>query len=371
MDKPSKKEDRFESMVKRVLGVLDENRGIAIVAVVAAGLIAGAIFFKVNAEKNKERMAWNKLAMKTGDSASPSDLRALIKQFEGTSTEFYFRLVFARRLYSQARHLEAKRDETSVQQRKVQLSEAVDTLALAHNRFPDHALAETAQKLFEALSKELEWVTRHQGSLSPETPREYKKKEWKKKVDKQARPVENMDDKPGENPQVTLETTQGVVVIELFEDDAPNHVANFISLVEEGSLDGRDFFDVRDTLVAAGCPNDDGSSVSEYLMNLEVTTHPIEAGSVGMMLDGENQSAGAKFFLARAPIPPWNGKITIFGRVLVGLSVLKKLTREDRLQSAWLDKKRLHDYAPMVKYRKSLVDEDKAEGKEDKTGAGD
>ncbi|MHC5080789.1 MAG: peptidylprolyl isomerase, partial [Planctomycetota bacterium] len=55
-------------------------------------------------------------------------------------------------------------------------------------------------------------------------------------------------------PRVRLKTDRGEIVLELFEDDAPNHVANFISLVLEGFYDGLVFHRVEDWIVQGGCP---------------------------------------------------------------------------------------------------------------------
>ncbi len=72
-------------------------------------------------------------------------------------------------------------------------------------------------------------------------------------------------------PRVLLETTRGPVVIELFEDQAPNTVANFIQLVESGFYDGSDFYQVVDDFVAqGGDPIGDGSGTSGRFIADEV-----------------------------------------------------------------------------------------------------
>ena len=56
-------------------------------------------------------------------------------------------------------------------------------------------------------------------------------------------------------PQVLLKTSKGDVIIELYEDEAHNTVANFISLVEKGYYDGLTFHRVLDGFMAqGGCP---------------------------------------------------------------------------------------------------------------------
>ncbi|HIF31619.1 MAG TPA: peptidylprolyl isomerase, partial [Planctomycetaceae bacterium] len=60
-------------------------------------------------------------------------------------------------------------------------------------------------------------------------------------------------------PRVVLHTTEGDIVLELFENEAPETVGNFINLLEKGFYDGRSFFRVtRGFLAQTGCPKDNG-----------------------------------------------------------------------------------------------------------------
>src|SRR5579863_8149222 len=73
-------------------------------------------------------------------------------------------------------------------------------------------------------------------------------------------------------PQVLLKTTKGDVVVELYEDEAPNTVANFISLVEKGFYDGTKFHRVLDGFMAqGGDPTGTGSGGPGYTIKCECT----------------------------------------------------------------------------------------------------
>ena len=57
-------------------------------------------------------------------------------------------------------------------------------------------------------------------------------------------------------PQIQIQTDRGNVTIEMFEDDAPNTVANMISLIEKGFYDGLNFHRViPDFMIQGGCPD--------------------------------------------------------------------------------------------------------------------
>ena len=72
-------------------------------------------------------------------------------------------------------------------------------------------------------------------------------------------------EKQNDRPQVVLKTSKGDIVIELFEDEAPNTVANFVSLIEKGYYDGLTFHRVIDGFVAqGGCPKGDGTGGPGY-----------------------------------------------------------------------------------------------------------
>jgi cyclophilin family peptidyl-prolyl cis-trans isomerase len=170
------------------------------------------------------------------------------------------------------------------------------------------------------------------------------------------------DAKAGNLPRVKLETSQGDIVIELFEDQAPNTVANFISLVEKKFYDGLSFHRVIPGFMAqGGDPNGDGSGGPKYTIPDEVGNPDHREhfrGSLSMAKTQAPDSGGSQFFLCFVPTSHLDGLHTVFGRVVEGMDVLAKLTRTegvpgrptpDKIVKATVISKRNHPYQPKTK----------------------
>ena len=142
---------------------------------------------------------------------------------------------------------------------------------------------------------------------------------------------EKMDDLP----RVKLETTDGDVVIELFENQAPNTVANFIKLVKEGYYDGLEFFHVVPSSYArSGCKANDGTTNPGYRIRNEFENGRRHfAGTVVMQNDGEN-TAGSQFIILHRADPNMAGKVVAFGRVIEGLDLVYGFKPVNRIRSA-------------------------------------
>ena len=158
-------------------------------------------------------------------------------------------------------------------------------------------------------------------------------------------------------PRVELITARGRIVVELFENEAPNTVANFISLVEAGFYDGTKFHRVIQNFMAqGGDPNTKpgatgipGQGGPGYRIPDEHTRQGARnhfAGSLAMAKTDAPHTAGSGFFLTHEPTPDLNGKHTVFGRILEGLDVARGLKINDLLVSAIVLRKRDHDYNP-------------------------
>lgn len=143
-------------------------------------------------------------------------------------------------------------------------------------------------------------------------------------------------------PRVKFHTGQGDIVLELFENEAPNTVANFLSLVEKGFYDGTQFHRVLPNFMAqAGDPLSKdpaknkgkiGSGGPGYTIADECNqpNHRIHfRGSLSMAHAAAPDSGGSQFFITFAPTPFLDGKHTVFGRVIEGLDVLPKIQRID------------------------------------------
>jgi peptidylprolyl isomerase len=141
-------------------------------------------------------------------------------------------------------------------------------------------------------------------------------------------------------PRVKLVTTRGEILVELFIDQAPSTVANFIKLVDAGYYDGLDFYQVVDHLLAlTGDENGDGSgSTGKYLQDehqredaraavrgsLVMAKIPLE--KVGEFVPN---SGSAQFAILYLPITSIAEQQTVFGRVIEGMDVVGSLRRVD------------------------------------------
>ncbi len=125
--------------------------------------------------------------------------------------------------------------------------------------------------------------------------------------------------------RATLHTNQGDIVIQLYSDDAPLTVANFIHLCEEGFYNGSIFHRVvRDFVIQVGCPRGDGWGGPGYTIRCEINLHRYVRGSVGMALAGKD-TGGSQFFITHSPQPHLDGRYTIFGQVVAGMEVVDRI----------------------------------------------
>ena len=166
------------------------------------------------------------------------------------------------------------------------------------------------------------------------------------------------EEKADDLPRVKIETTKGTIIVELFENQAPNTVANFISLVESHFYDGTPFHRVIPQFMAqGGDPTGTGTSGPGYTIDCECELPNARKhflGSLSMAHAGKD-TGGSQFFLTFRPTEHLDGRHTVFGRVIKGFDVLPKITRtegpqarptQDKIISAEIIRKRDHVYEP-------------------------
>lgn len=159
-------------------------------------------------------------------------------------------------------------------------------------------------------------------------------------------------------PRVVLKTEKGDIVVELFEDNAPNTVANFVSLVEQGFYDGTPFHRVLPGFVAqGGDPTGEGMGGPGYHIADEYDRPDARVhfrGSLSMANTGQPDTNGSQFFITFQPARHLDGKHTVFGRVIEGMDVVNELQprnpeeasppQPDRIVEAEVLRKRPHEY---------------------------
>ena len=126
----------------------------------------------------------------------------------------------------------------------------------------------------------------------------------------------------------TLHTNHGAIEIELFDDDAPKTVENFLDLARKGFYNGVIFHRViPDFMIQGGDPTGTGSGGPGYTFEDEFNEHKIVRGALAMANAGPNTN-GSQFFIVTASACPWlDGHHTVFGRVASGMDVVDEIER--------------------------------------------
>jgi len=124
-----------------------------------------------------------------------------------------------------------------------------------------------------------------------------------------------------------IKTDFGEIAVELFEADAPKTVANFIKLARQKFYDQLTFHRVvKGVLIQSGCPKGDGTGGPGWTIPLEVTPHRHIPGAVGMWhRPSDVNSAGSQFYICLGRIPEKDGKFCIFGQVIRGMDVVRRI----------------------------------------------
>ncbi|WP_308639087.1 peptidylprolyl isomerase [Paenibacillus silvisoli] len=121
------------------------------------------------------------------------------------------------------------------------------------------------------------------------------------------------------------------VVLDLFDKDAPNTVANFEKLANEGFYNGLTFHRVIPGFVAqGGCPNGSGTGGPGYQINCEINPNKHERGSLAMAHAGRN-TGGSQFYIAYQPQPHLDGGHTVFGKVAKGMEHVDAFKGRDKM----------------------------------------
>jgi len=123
----------------------------------------------------------------------------------------------------------------------------------------------------------------------------------------------------------------GTIAFELFDEDAPETVANFKKLAGDGFYEGVVFHRViPDFMIQGGDPTGTGSGGPGYTFDDEFNDHKVERGALAMANSGPNTN-GSQFFVVTADSCPWlDGKHTVFGRVTRGMDVVDAISEVDR-----------------------------------------
>ena len=128
---------------------------------------------------------------------------------------------------------------------------------------------------------------------------------------------------PSENPPI------GRVIIKLYPDVAPKHVAQITMLAKEGFYDGIIFHRVIEGFMAqTGDPTGTGMGGSDLPdVRAEFSDEPFVRGTLGMARSQHPDSANSQFFICFEEASFLNGQYTVFGKVVEGMEYIDKVMR--------------------------------------------
>lgn len=175
-------------------------------------------------------------------------------------------------------------------------------------------------------------------------------------------------DESADLPRIEFQTTKGTIVVELFEDQAPNTVSNVISLVEKEFYKDHQFYDINDSMAVTGSPTNDATGQAGYWIKSEhdrPDRRPHLRGYLTMLVDSQSKLASSQFAFVTRPRPELDQQPhTVFGRIIEGDVVLDNLERAgkdwesmiqapdsmigqpDQILSARVVRKRARNYVP-------------------------
>jgi peptidyl-prolyl cis-trans isomerase B (cyclophilin B) len=130
----------------------------------------------------------------------------------------------------------------------------------------------------------------------------------------------------------TIETGKGNLVLELFASDVPVTVNNFVFLAREGFYDNTTFHRViPDFMAQGGDPTGTGTGGPGYKFADEFTKHTHVTGTLSMANAGPNTN-GSQFFITYAPQSHLDNRHSVFGKLIDGMDILKRLINGDTIK---------------------------------------
>jgi peptidyl-prolyl cis-trans isomerase B (cyclophilin B) len=161
-----------------------------------------------------------------------------------------------------------------------------------------------------------------------------------------------------------IETARGNIKLELYPQDAPKTVANFIDLINKGFYNGLTFHRVlADFVIQGGDPKGDGTGGPGYSFEDEInpwslglsaetiqilqtqgynyrhdlTSHKMTTGALAMANSGPNTNGSQFFIVTTQDQPHLDGKHTVFGKVIEGMGVVLKIQQGDIIKKVYLE----------------------------------
>jgi peptidyl-prolyl cis-trans isomerase B (cyclophilin B) len=136
------------------------------------------------------------------------------------------------------------------------------------------------------------------------------------------------------NEVAVIKTSEGEMVVQFWDDAAPNTIENFKKLARSGFYNGTIFHRiVKGFMIQGGDPlskdpsneNVFGTGDPGYKIKAEFNDHSHERGVLSMARSSDPDSAGSQFFICLAPVTRLDHQYTTFGKLIKGDEVLEKI----------------------------------------------
>lgn len=146
--------------------------------------------------------------------------------------------------------------------------------------------------------------------------------------------------KVNEGDTFLIKTNKGDIKIVLYPKEAPKTSENFKRLALLGFYDGLTFHRyVENFVIQGGDPTGTGRGGSGYTIPLEANASHIE-GAVGLARGPNKDSGTCQFYITLSPQKGLDGEYTVFGKVIEGMDVVKKLRQNDKIEKIDLAEKK-------------------------------
>jgi len=148
-------------------------------------------------------------------------------------------------------------------------------------------------------------------------------------ADRLSPPSGNLD--TSKTYRARFKTERGDVAVELYAQQAPLTVENFVNLARAGYYDGTTFHRViPDFMAQGGDPTGTGRGGPGYTFRDEFSPQlQHDAAGVLSMANAGPGTNGSQFFITLVPTPHLNGRHTVFGRVVEGMDVVNSIRERD------------------------------------------
>jgi peptidyl-prolyl cis-trans isomerase B (cyclophilin B) len=134
--------------------------------------------------------------------------------------------------------------------------------------------------------------------------------------------------------KAVVETSRGVIELELYPEHAPKTVNNFVFLAGESFYNGTSFHRViANFMIQGGDPTGTGRGGPGYRFEDELKGNPLKHDKkVISMANAGPDTNGSQFFITHSPQPHLNGKHTVFGKVINGLDIVDLIRQGDKIE---------------------------------------